>query len=121
MKHHDKVIYSRLNGSRRIQSVFIDDYGLPENRWFVEFNDKDDMPSVSIADEKLIPALDLRFVYGLNVHACSKSEARAKALFRRLQMFGPAMCTVAVIPDRHNRTGAEWIGIYTKEKGVLCE
>lgn len=120
MKHHDKVIYSRLNGSRALKSVFIDDYGLPDNRWFLEFNDKDDMPSVSIADETLIAALDLRFVYDMNVHGCSRSEQRAKALFRRIQMFKPAMCTVAVIPDRANRTGDEWIGIYTKEQGVIC-
>lgn len=118
MKYHEKIAEYRLKHKREPLAVFIDDWPYADNKRIAELNDPSYMPHVSIAGE-FIQALDMRFVYGLNVHGSSKCEKRAKALFKRLQAFKPAMCAVTVI-DKQN-IGRSWLGVYTKESGVICE
>lgn len=112
MRGHDLISQYRLKTGKAPDAIFIDDFEHAANKW--EPNDPRKMPHVVIAGD-FIPGLDLRFVFGCIVHGTSRNEARAKALFRRLMMFKPALCAVAVI-DRHG-----WIGVYAKDLGVICE
>lgn len=118
MKYHERICKYRLQHKREPLTVFIDDYEYLDHRAVEEFNDPSFQPYVSIAGD-FIQGLDLRFVYGLDVQGSSRCEKRAKALFKRLQMFKPRSCAVTVIDKQ--KIGQSWIGMYTNEQGVICE
>lgn len=118
MRYHEKITEYRQKYRRDPIGVFIDDFEYQDNKRIAELNDPSTMPYVCIAGD-FIQGLDMRFVYGIDVYGSSHCEKRAKALFKRLQAFKPRMCSVTVI-DRNN-LGSAWLGVYTKETGVICE
>lgn len=118
MKYDDQIYKYRLKHKRDPLAIFIDDYEYLDHRAVEDFNDPSYMPYVSIAGD-FIQGLDLRFVYGLDVQGSSNCEKRAKALFKRLQVFKPKSCAVTVIDKK--KSGQAWLGIYTMEQGVICE
>ena len=120
MKYHEQISKYRNETGCDPICVFIDDYEYADNDRIHELNTPHDYPSVSIAGD-FIPALDLRFVYGIKVNGASHEERRAKALFKRVLMFRPSHCIVTVIPPKNDLNGDYWMGVYTKEQGVVCE
>lgn len=118
MKYHEKIAEYRKKTGRDPLAVLIDDFAYSDQKWIEKLNKPESYPHVCIAGD-FIAGLDLRFVYGLDVYGSSMCEKRAKALFRRLQAFKPRMCAVTVI-DRQ-KIGTAWLGIYTKDLGVICE
>lgn len=118
MKYHEAIAEYRLKHKREPLAIFIDDFEYLPNKRIAEWNDPSYIPHVNIAGD-FIQSLDMRFVFGMNVHGSSRCERRAKALFKRMQLFKPKMCAVTVL-DRANIEQA-WLGIYTTEQGVICE
>lgn len=118
MKYHEQITEYRIKHKRGPVAILIDDFPYAKNKRIDEFNNPSCMPHVNIAGD-FIPGLDMRFVFDIDVHGSSMCEKRAKALFKRLQVFKPKMCAVTVI-DKNN-IASTWLGIYTSEQGVVYE
>jgi len=81
--------------------------GLPMDRHY---------PSVSIEATDRIHDLDLRFLVGLEVHASSGNETRAKALFEACKRSGAALVIGChTQDDKHYTDQTGWLEVYTKE------
>lgn len=116
MRGHEEVAEWRKKFNRAPAMIFIDDFSHKPGKWFSQEQvNMAQCPRV-IIDGDFIAGLDLRFAYGAIVHGTGANERRAKSLFRRLQTFHPEVCAVVV-----KGTPTGWIGVYTKEKGVICE
>lgn len=120
MKHHEQIIAYRLRTKSIPKAVFIDDFTHRENKHATEFNNPAGMPYVQIAGD-FIGGLDLRFIFGLVVHCTCEEEDRARQLFKRAIAFKPALLAVTHLPKGGREFGRYWVGMYTKEKGVICE
>lgn len=120
MKYQDQIYSYRLKTGKEPVAVFIDDFVHASDKYATEYNIPSACPHVEIAGD-LIQALDLRFIYNLKTHGACRTEERAKALFKRAQLFKPSMLMVIAMPDGSKKYGDYWLGLYTKEKGVIHE
>lgn len=120
MRFQDSLLKWRIKTKQAPRAIFLDDFEYMHSRYIDELNYPNDVPSVCVAGD-FLAALDLRFVYQAVVHGASYSESRARSLFKRTLMFRPDFCSVVVIPKHRGQTDGLWFGLYTKEKGVICE
>ena len=74
------------------------------------------LPSISIEPLDRIGALDLRFLVGLEVHASSGDESRAKALFEACKKSGAAIVVGCHTQDeKHYTEQTGWVEVYRRE------
>lgn len=118
MRGHEAIIELRRRGVSP-GTVFINDYPC-DTDWFnpgAKYGQvwPSDHATVCTADDA-IELLDVRFLVGLTVIACSESESRAKALFERAKSSG-AKTVVAfhTVGSTRRDTKTGWHEIYRRE------
>ena len=116
MRGHEQVLEMRLIDRVTPTAIFVHDCALVDMAYECE----NGMPSVGLSKSDVMQSLDLRFLMGCEVHAVFHDEQRAKEFFERAQQFKPnTLVSCVVYRDKLDAHGDLWMGIYSKEKGVI--